>query len=417
MPADAEPLTPPAGVSQKRWEQLVALGSNRPLTLDDLNRELEDIELTAQFIHEVHEKLAARGVSLEEPEVEADPVVDIEDALEADLQHAKSSSRRSSSASLVRPLRGTAARVSPGGSSDSIKMYLAEIGKVPLLTAADEVSLAKRIETGVAAEAALSEQADLSVAERRRFERLVRDGHDAKDHLVEANLRLVVSIAKRYMGRGLLLLDLIQEGNLGLIRAAEKFDHARGFKFSTYATWWIRQAIARAIADQARTIRIPVHMVEIINRVSRVSKQLHQDLGREPTIEELAEAADMPVEKVRELQRMALEPVSLEAPVGEDDASVGDFIPDAAAMAPADAATRVMLQQAVSDALGELDVREAEIVRLRFGLDDGQMRTLEEVGSQFGVTRERVRQIEAKTLAKLRHPLASKRLREFLDEN
>jgi len=303
-------------------------------------------------------------------------------------------------------------------------MYLKEIGKVPLLTGPQEVDLAQRIEAGLVAAAKVADLEDrygdtdlIPQAELVRLEASVADGLQAKRELIEANLRLVVSIAKRYLGRGMLFLDLIQEGNLGLIRAVEKFDYTKGFKFSTYATWWIRQAITRAIADQARTIRIPVHMVETINKVLRVQRQMLQELGREPTVEELAAKVGLTPARVREIQRLALEPVSLETPVGEEDEShLGDFIEDQQAVAPADAAARALLNEAVGEALEELTDRERKIVRLRFGLEDGQARTLEEVGKEFGVTRERIRQIESKTLAKLRHPIRSLRLRDYLDE-
>jgi RNA polymerase primary sigma factor len=309
-------------------------------------------------------------------------------------------------------------RVGEGGVSDPVRMYLKEIGKVPLLTGPQEVSLAQRIEQGLLASGSIEAAVNgLSPDEKDRLSETVVDGHRAKRQLIEANLRLVVSIAKRYVGRGMLLLDLIQEGNLGLMRAVEKFDYTKGFKFSTYATWWIRQAITRAIADQARTIRIPVHMVETINKVTRVQRQMLQELGREPTVEELGEKLGMPPERVREIQRISQEPVSLEAPVGdEDDSLLGDFVEDPGAIAPADAAARALLTEAVEEALEQLSDRERRVVRLRFGLDDGQLHTLEEVGKEFGVTRERIRQIESKTLAKLRHPTRSQRLRDYLDE-
>jgi RNA polymerase primary sigma factor len=309
-------------------------------------------------------------------------------------------------------------RVGEGGVSDPVRMYLKEIGKVPLLTGPQEVSLAQRIEQGLlASEKIDSANGGLSPEDKDRLSATVTDGHRAKRQLIEANLRLVVSIAKRYVGRGMLLLDLIQEGNLGLMRAVEKFDYTKGFKFSTYATWWIRQAITRAIADQARTIRIPVHMVETINKVTRVQRQMLQELGREPSVEELGEKLGMPPERVREIQRISQEPVSLEAPVGdEDDSLLGDFVEDPGAIAPADAAARALLTEAVEEALEQLSERERRVVRLRFGLDDGQLHTLEEVGKEFGVTRERIRQIESKTLAKLRHPTRSQRLRDYLDE-
>ena len=303
-------------------------------------------------------------------------------------------------------------------SADLVRVYLNEIGKVALLTAADEVELAKRIEAGLYAEHLLAASNNFSAARKRDLRALVLDGERAKDHLLRANLRLVVSLAKRYTGHGMPFLDLIQEGNLGLIRAVEKFDYTKGFKFSTYATWWIRQAITRAIADQARTIRIPVHMVETMNKVLRVQRQMLQELGREPTVEEVAAKVEMTPDKVREIQRIAQEPVSLETPVGEeDDSLLGDFVEDPNVIAPATAAARALLSEAIEEALQELNDRERAVVRLRFGLDDGQIRTLEEVGKEFGVTRERIRQIESKTLAKLRHPTRSQRLRDYLEES
>jgi RNA polymerase primary sigma factor len=304
------------------------------------------------------------------------------------------------------------------GSFDPVRMYLKEIGKVPLLTAEQEVTLAKRIEAGLHAGERLEPlDAQLSDESHASLEAVATDGELAKRQLIEANLRLVVSIAKRYVGRGMALLDLVQEGNLGLIRAVEKFDYTKGFKFSTYATWWIRQAITRAIADQARTIRIPVHMVETMNKVLRIQRQMLQELGREPSVEEVAAKVEMTPDRVREIQRIAQEPVSLETPVGEeDDSFLGDFVEDPNTIAPATAAARALLTEAIVEALEELNDRERQVVRLRFGLDDGQVRTLEEVGKEFGVTRERIRQIESKTLAKLRHPTRSQRLRDYLEE-
>jgi RNA polymerase primary sigma factor len=310
-----------------------------------------------------------------------------------------------------------AVRPEPFGSFDPVRMYLKEIGKVPLLTAEQEVTLAKRIEAGLHARDRHEVRTDLSDNESEGLQAVAVDGELAKRQLTEANLRLVVSIAKRYVGRGMALLDLIQEGNLGLIRAVEKFDYTKGFKFSTYATWWIRQAITRAIADQARTIRIPVHMVETMNKVLRVQRSMLQELGREPTVDEVAAKVEMTSDRVREIQRISQEPVSLETPVGEeDDSSLGDFVEDPTAIAPATAAARALLTEAIEEALEELNDRERAVVRLRFGLDDGQTHTLEEVGKEFGVTRERIRQIESKTLAKLRHPTRSQRLRDYLEE-
>lgn len=305
---------------------------------------------------------------------------------------------------------------------DPVRMYLKEIGKVSLLTAAEEVDLAMKIEAGVEAMAQLDASEEeggvpLERRERRRLSRIEQVGLDAKQQLIEANLRLVVSIAKRYVGRSMLFLDLIQEGNLGLIRAVEKFDYTKGFKFSTYATWWIRQAITRAIADQARTIRIPVHMVETINKLVRIQRQLLQSLGREPTPEEIAEEMGLTPERVREIQKISQEPVSLETPIGEEeDSQLGDFIEDDAAVVPPDAASFSMLQEQLAKTLEGLAERERKVITLRFGLEDGHPRTLEEVGREFGVTRERIRQIESKTLAKLRHPSRSQKLKDYLED-
>jgi RNA polymerase primary sigma factor len=301
--------------------------------------------------------------------------------------------------------------------NDPVRMYLREIGRVPLLTAEEEVDLAKRVEAGIAASRLLLAGLPPEAAGRHDDLRLVeRGGQLSKRRLVEANLRLVVSIAKRYVGRGMVFLDVIQEGNLGLIRAVEKFDYTKGYKFSTYATWWIRQAITRAIADQARTIRIPVHMVETINRLVRTQRQLLQELGREPTPEEVGEQMDLPAEKVREILKISQEPVSLESPVGEeDDSSLGDFIEDSDAVVPIDAASFILLQEQIAGILHTLSEREKKVIQLRFGMVDGQPRTLEEVGEEFGVTRERIRQIESKTLSKLRHPSRSEKLRDFLE--
>ncbi len=305
---------------------------------------------------------------------------------------------------------------------DPVRMYLKEIGKVPLLTAAEEIDLAMKIEAGVAAAAELDkaeeEGRELERREKRRLGRIEQVGLDAKQQLIEANLRLVVSIAKRYVGRGMLFLDLIQEGNLGLIRAVEKFDYTKGFKFSTYATWWIRQAITRAIADQARTIRIPVHMVETINKLVRIQRQLLQELGREPSPEEIGEEMGLPAERVREIQKISQEPVSLETPIGEEeDSQLGDFIEDDAAVVPPDAASFSMLQEQLSKVLDGLAERERQGYQPPFRPEDGHPRTLEEVGREFGVTRERIRQIESKTLAKLRHPSRSSKLKDYLKIN
>jgi RNA polymerase primary sigma factor len=431
----------PTGVSAEDYTRLLWKGSSGgSISLDEVIEVLKDVELSPDLIDSVRRRLAAEGVRLEE-DTDDDDVVEDLDLGGAHLVQppadAPAPGRGEGDATAAAPPakrverepgperepvhRGESGRST--GSADPVRTYLREIGKVELLTGPEEVALARRIEAGLQAVAGIAAleyrygPGNIPDGESRPLEQLVADGFQAKKELIEANLRLVVSIAKRYLGRGLLFLDLIQEGNLGLIRAVEKFDHTKGFKFSTYATWWIRQAITRAIADQARTIRIPVHMVETINTVLRVQRLLLQELGREPTVEELAEKVGMPPARVREIQRIAQEPVSLETPVGqEDDSSLGDFIEDQQAVAPADAAARALLSEAVGEALAELTERERQVVRLRFGLDDGQVRTLEEVGREFGVTRERIRQIEAKTLAKLRHPIRSQKLRDYLDE-
>jgi RNA polymerase primary sigma factor len=390
------------------------------LTPDDLLSVMDSVELTPETIATAVARVRAAGIEGRD-DVEKIPS-DLDD-LEEEL--------RPRAGSAPRPARAAKPRVRPAGDRrevdlgpstyDPVRMYLKEIGKVPLLTAAEEVVLARCVESGLEATERLGhleEEESALVADRARvteLERLRREGMAAKRILIEANLRLVVSIAKRYRNRGMAFLDLIQEGNLGLMRAVDKFDHTKGFKFSTYATWWIRQAITRAIADQARTIRIPVHMVDTINKVMRTQRQLLQDLGREPTVEEVADRVEMTPERVRDIMRVSQETVSLEQPMGDDDFSLSDLLEDPAAVAPLEAAARAMLNQALTEALGELSERERKVVRLRFGLDDGEMRTLEEVGREFGVTRERIRQIESKTLAKLRHPMHSGHLRDYLD--
>ena len=391
------------------------------LTPDDLLSVMGSVELTPEIISTAVARVRAAGVEWRD-DVEREPP-DLED-LELDL-----AARAGPAPKAVRVSRPRVRapvdhrRDGDGGGStyDPVRMYLKEIGKVPLLTATEEVVLARCVEIGVDATGRLGhleEEESALVADRAgvaELERLRREGIAAKRILIEANLRLVVSIAKRYRNRGMAFLDLIQEGNLGLMRAVDKFDHTKGFKFSTYATWWIRQAITRAIADQARTIRIPVHMVDTINKVMRTQRQLLQDLGREPTVNEVAKRVEMTPERVRDILRVSQETVSLEQPMGEDDFSLSDLLEDPAAVAPLEAAARAMLNQAVGEALGELSERERKVVRLRFGLDDGEMHTLEEVGKEFGVTRERIRQIESKTLAKLRHPMHSGHLRDYLD--
>ncbi len=420
-------LTLFASVQPDKIERLVdrAIEHDRVLTIDEVWAEVAtgDSELTHEVVAEVTEYfLAEHNIRIE---TEIDPNESHDEVVAAEAEVAPEPEPRSSLAS-IRAARQASPRPSAQlgqnltGSSDPVRMYLREIGQVALLSGPQEVELAKRIEKGVHAEVELADVAamgvPLDVEGRIKLQRLVKDGEAAKRELTQANLRLVVSIAKRYIGRGLALLDLIQEGNMGLMRAVEKFDYTKGFKFSTYATWWIRQAVTRAIADQARTIRIPVHMVESMNKVHRHQRQLMQDLEREPTVEELAAKAGMTVHRVREILQISQDPLSLDSPVGEeDDSFLADFIEDAQAIAPADAAAQRMLGQALVEALGELNERERQVVRLRFGLEDGQTHTLEEVGKEFGVTRERIRQIESKTLAKLRHPHRSQKLKDYLD--
>jgi RNA polymerase primary sigma factor len=434
------PFTP-KGALTVDFAALLLLGRERGyLTPDDLMAVLEAVELNPELIDAVVGRVRAEGIEwrddgdiladdlglqpLSPSETGSDgdgasgrparPVVTAAPSGPSGLAGLEPHRLRSRAAltELRVDMEGRAA-----GSSDPVRMYLKEIGKVPLLTAEEEVILARCVEAGLRATERIVEREECGdAAVVSRDVQLRGEGTEAKRILVEANLRLVVSIAKRYRNRGMAFLDLIQEGNLGLMRAVDKFDYTKGFKFSTYATWWIRQAITRAIADQARTIRIPVHMVETINKVVRVQRQLLQDFGREPTVEEIAERAEMSPGRVREILRVSQETVSLEQPMGDDDFSLSDLIEDEGAVAPSEAATRAMLNEAVNQALAELSEREQKVVRLRFGLDDGQMRTLEEVGKEFGVTRERIRQIESKTLAKLRHPMRSSRLRDYLEE-
>jgi RNA polymerase primary sigma factor len=376
------------------------------ITAADLAERLSTLDLTPDETDQVYQRLIGQGVDVVEDEAITEEAEGAEDVVvEApDVDEDRVRARKEADEALKAP------------TNDPVRMYLKEIGRVALLTAQQEVELAQRIESGLIAEAQLEREGKLSQTKEDDLRWQRRDGAMAKRHLVEANLRLVVSIAKRYVGRGMAFLDLIQEGNLGLIRAVEKFDYEKGFKFSTYATWWIRQAITRAIADQARTIRIPVHMVETINKLVRIQRQLLQDLGREPTAEEIAEQMELTSEKVREIQKISQEPVSLETPVGEEeDSNLGDFIEDAEAPVPLERASFRLLQEQLESVLHTLSEREKEVIRLRFGLVDGQPRTLEDVGKKFGVTRERIRQIESKTLSKLRHPSRSQKLRDYLE--
>ncbi len=391
--------------------------AGRPLTPDDVVDVMPRVELTPEILAQVKEWLGTNEIPFDD-----DPVVsEVASAgAETNGKAVTVPRRRGKKVDAARVAATAMARAN--ASSDPVRMYLKEIGKVPLLSAEEEVALAKRIEAGSIASVEVAELissdgwSTMDRDEQRTLRRAVADGDRARGELTSANLRLVVSIAKRYVGRSVPILDLIQEGNLGLMRAVEKFDYTKGFKFSTYATWWIRQAITRAIADQSRTIRVPVHMVESINKVVRAQRTMLQKLEREPTLAELAEAVDLPEEKVGEILRIAQQdPLSLDTPIGdEDDTSMADFIPDKGA-APLDVAARKLLAKAVQEVLDELSDRESEVVRLRFGLVDGRPRTLEEVGREFGVTRERIRQIESKTLAKLRHPLRSDKLRDYLD--
>ena len=421
--ADTTAGSPPyVGVDAGEWQTMVARGTSRGvLHADDIAHVLREIELTPDVLLEVHNILASNGITID------DGVEELHDETPpAGAERQRSVEVEDTEGLLARRRRRRSERMSVDGGSDvgntadTVRMYLKEIGRVDLLTTDDERRLAQAIDEGHRAASTVDAEHNgtvIDATESRRLLRTVTAGERAKSELIQANLRLVVSIAKRYSGRGMQFLDLIQEGNMGLMRAVEKFDHTKGFKFSTYATWWIRQAITRSIADQARTIRIPVHMVESMNRVLRTQRQMHQELEREPTLDELADRCALSTERIREILRISQDPLSLDSPVGEEeDSSFADFIPDLSAEVPADMATRSMLTKAVEEALGELSEREREIVRMRFGLDDGQARTLEDVGKEFRVTRERVRQIEAKTLAKLRHPMRSQRLKEFLEE-
>ena len=430
--------------------KLMGNGSNRTsVTEDEIQVALKDIDVSDEQLTAVYSALRNSGIQIISASGNDDAPMDVDDddndsdtddfdddehdsgslddhelkmARQADAEMGSSKSKKkrtvrtSRSRSRVRGIDASTVMLT----GDPVRMYLKEIGKVDLLTASEEVDLAMKIEAGLEAteqlEAAEAGELELTRAEMRRLTRIENVGLEAKQALISANLRLVVSIAKRYVGRGMLFLDLIQEGNLGLIRAVEKFDYQKGFKFSTYATWWIRQAITRAIADQARTIRIPVHMVETINKLVRVQRQLLQDLGRDPTPEEIGAEMDMSADRVREIQKISQEPVSLETPIGEEeDSQLGDFIEDSQAIVPPDAASFSMLQEQLTQVLDSLADRERKVIELRFGLVDGHPRTLEEVGREFGVTRERIRQIESKTLAKLRHPSRSSKLKDYIE--
>ena len=410
--------------------------TKKPAAKKARGRKKKDAEVVEEITEELEvtedEDFDPTGDDLEDPELVADTEdedVAEEEAEEEDPKAAEGAALRERTNTGIHVKGGFVVSDSDetdepvqqvtvaGATADPVKDYLKQIGKVSLLNAEQEVDLARRIEAGLYAEYKLKNQADeMTSKERRELHFLAQDGQQAKNHLLEANLRLVVSLAKRYTGRGMQFLDLIQEGNLGLIRAVEKFDYTKGYKFSTYATWWIRQAITRAMADQARTIRIPVHMVEVINKLARVQRQMLQDLGREPTPEELAKELDMTAEKVVEVQKYGREPISLHTPLGEDgDSEFGDLIEDSEAIVPADAVSFTLLQEQLHHVLDTLSEREAGVVSMRFGLGDGQPKTLDEIGKVYGVTRERIRQIESKTMSKLRHPSRSQVLRDYLD--
>ena len=426
----------PKKATKKAAEAGEEKATKKPAAKKARGRKKKDAEVVEEITEELEvtedEDFDPTGDDLEDPELVADTEdedVAEEEAEEEDPKAAEGAALRERTNTGIHVKGGFVVSDSDetdepvqqvtvaGATADPVKDYLKQSGKVSLLNAEQEVDLARRIEAGLYAEYKLKNQADeMTSRERRELHFLAQDGQQAKNHLLEANLRLVVSLAKRYTGRGMQFLDLIQEGNLGLIRAVEKFDYTKGYKFSTYATWWIRQAITRAMADQARTIRIPVHMVEVINKLARVQRQMLQDLGREPTPEELAKELDMTAEKVVEVQKYGREPISLHTPLGEDgDSEFGDLIEDSEAIVPADAVSFTLLQEQLHHVLDTLSEREAGVVSMRFGLGDGQPKTLDEIGKVYGVTRERIRQIESKTMSKLRHPSRSQVLRDYLD--
>ena len=396
-------------IKKQKIKELLALGKKKgKLTLKEMSDALEAVNMESYELDKLYEELDKAGIEI----IGAEALVTTNDTEEFSEESVEEVSKEE--------LEDTDSLAEGFAIDDPVRMYLKEIGKVDLLSPEEEIELAEKMRAGVEAKEKLEEYkaagTDIPEEEYQQLRKAIRKGDNAKKRLAEANLRLVVSIAKRYVGRGMLFLDLIQEGNLGLIKAVEKFDSTKGFKFSTYATWWIRQAITRAIADQARTIRIPVHMVETINKVIRVSRQLLQELGHDPQPEEIAEEMGMPVERVREILKIAQEPVSLETPIGEEeDSHLGDFIPDDDALEPAEAASFTLLKEQLVEVLKTLTPREEKVLRLRFGIEDGRTRTLEEVGKEFNVTRERIRQIEAKALRKLRHPSRSKKLKDFLN--